>query len=227
MINEQLLIAARSNNSGRVYELLNGRYNYHSNYAFHSGFIRYQDLVDINYQDEDGDTALMMACKSHGTAAVKALLEHEADINMKNNDGESALVVAYEHSNKKAVVVLLYNQTEEGININGLNYVFWKVCADGDVALAKEFLLKGADIESRDYGNNTILMMACQNGHVDIVNLLLQQGASLYAKNNDGEDSLYIAKRAAKNRSHIKEYDEIVELLSSKVAEDKNRVDSA
>lgn len=222
MINEQLLIAARSNNSDRVYDLLNGRYHYHSNYAFHGGFIPYQDLVDINYQNEDGDTALMMACQSLGTEALKVLLEHEADVNMKDAFGCTALALAYKHGNKKAVEVLLDNQTEEVVNTRDLNFIFWNVCEEGDIALAQALLLKGADIESKDYDGNTALMLACKNGHIDVVNLLLQQGASIYAKNNKGRDALYIA--------HSHNFDdkrgEIFDLISSRAAEDKNRVDA-
>ena len=51
--------------------------------------------IDINAQDENGDTALMLAVYNDHFETVKRLLRvPEIDINMQNDDGNTALMLA-------------------------------------------------------------------------------------------------------------------------------------
>ena len=50
-----------------------------------------QELADvINFQDEDGETALTLAARARSKRLVKALLDHGADPKVQNRDGKSA-----------------------------------------------------------------------------------------------------------------------------------------
>ena len=52
----------------------------------------------------------------------------------------------------------------------------------------------GAKIDVKDQGNNTPLHKACErNSTLTIVKLLLEHGASLTARNNNGETALDVA----------------------------------
>ncbi len=52
----------------------------------------------------------------------------------------------------------------------------------GDLALAREAIEAGAEVEARDKDGHTPLHAACVNGHHDIVRLLLFHGADVNAK---------------------------------------------
>ncbi len=68
--------------------------------------------VDINLQDVDGDTALILSCRWNRKKCVKLLCESGADINIKNYYGCYALVVSYYHSCIECIKILsmyLYN----------------------------------------------------------------------------------------------------------------------
>lgn len=55
-----------------------------------------KDLLDLNVQNNDGDSALIVACREGHTATVKILTGFGArlDINQANHAGETAMSVA-------------------------------------------------------------------------------------------------------------------------------------
>ena len=50
--------------------------------------------AELEHQDNDGDTALIIASEHSRNDYVVTLLEHGADANIKNNRGKSALIYA-------------------------------------------------------------------------------------------------------------------------------------
>jgi ankyrin repeat protein len=75
-----------------------------------------------------------------------------------------------------------------------LSMRFLEATIDGNVGDVDALLDEGAQIESRASGE-TALMLAAQEGHVDIARLLLDRGAILDARNNHGNSSLLLASR--------------------------------
>ena len=65
----------------------------------------------------------------------------------------------------------------------------------GNYKKANEYLTKGVKIDAQSDDGWTALMLACREGHSDIVKLLLSQGASVHVRNEDGETALIIACR--------------------------------
>jgi ankyrin repeat protein len=61
-----------------------------------------------------------------------------------------------------------------------------QVAAKGDNARIKELLDKGVNVNMRGADRNTPIMEATYAGHLDTVKLLLDHGADLSAKKNDG-----------------------------------------
>eukprot|EP00757_Euglenozoa_sp_SAG-D1_P021975 gene21975-8586_t len=47
-------------------------------------------------------------------------------------------------------------------------------------------LQAGADIQAKNQGMDTPLMLACAHGHSNVVEMLLQAGADIQAKNQHG-----------------------------------------
>jgi len=64
---------------------------------------------------------------------------------------------------------------------------------------------KKARVNAYNNYRDTALMMASENGHIEIVEMLLKKGADLDAKNNDGETAL----KTASEKGH----EEVVEML--------------
>ncbi|RLN98402.1 hypothetical protein BBJ28_00013021 [Nothophytophthora sp. Chile5] len=67
------------------------------------------------------------------------------------------------------------------------------VAKEGNVGGVKQALLIGADMESTDENGWTSLLFAAWVGHKDVVELLLDQGASIDSQSNDGMTALHWA----------------------------------
>lgn len=52
--------------------------------------------IDVNAQDADGETALMMACgRGYSRSVLDELLRHpDTDANLRSNDGRTAIMIA-------------------------------------------------------------------------------------------------------------------------------------
>jgi ankyrin repeat protein len=69
-----------------------------------------------------------------------------------------------------------------------------QVAAKGDSARVKELLDKGVNVNVRGYDRNTPIMEAAYGMHLDTVKLLLDHGADLSAKKNDGATPATLAR---------------------------------
>ena len=63
--------------------------------------IRDRHNASLNLQDQDGNTALMLAAESGRTENVHLLLENGADPNVNNNDGKTAYELAQENKHQE------------------------------------------------------------------------------------------------------------------------------
>jgi len=125
---------------------------------------------DVNADNVDGTTALMMAA-SHGiTNVVRCLLERGADVYASDLDGKTVLMHA----------------TEPGIPFLGR-------AKDRDDTL-RLLLDHGADVNAKDVHGNTTLVRMVAAGHCpmisDWVRLLLEHGANVNSVNSKGNTIL-------------------------------------
>lgn len=87
-----------------------------------------------------------------------------------------------------AVIWFVYTLRIAYGNMKLLDYA-----ATGDVYRVRELLRTRADINAHDPAGKTPLMMASQNGHIQIVKLLLEAGANPRLTDNMGLDAKYYA----------------------------------
>ena len=77
-----------------------------------------------------------------------------------------------------------------GISRRELEEAFWSTCKYGHTEVAECLLKRGVDIDARGGANNTGLMLASQRGRRDMVEMLLDCGASVGLKNDFGGTEL-------------------------------------
>jgi uncharacterized protein len=63
----------------------------------------------VNIQNNEGNTALIVACISNKSEVTKILIEAGTDIELKNLTGSTALIVATEFSKSNEIIKLLYD----------------------------------------------------------------------------------------------------------------------
>ncbi len=82
---------------------------------------------ELNLQDHNGDSALMLACKNGSYEFVKILVTQGANINLQNNQTKSALMIAYEYKYYK-ICEFLVRQSKCNVNLTdvcGSSMIFY------------------------------------------------------------------------------------------------------
>ena len=78
--------------------------------------------ADVNKQNKDGQTALMLAARGGHDKCVDLLIQAGADVNKQNKDGHTVLEVAVRYSHKKSVKQCLKGGAQVNVvNIIGVN----------------------------------------------------------------------------------------------------------
>jgi len=152
-----------------------------------------QNGADVNTQDKNGFTALMLAVAIGHSNMVEFLIHNGAKVNTQYKYGATALINAIGHKHADIVKILIKNgadvnaQDEHGLT--ALMYVVMKSHAS-----MVEFLIKnGADVNAQDKNGVTALMYVKNKDDISIVELLVENIADVNTQNKNGATALMLA----------------------------------
>ena len=152
--------------------------------------------AQVNIQDKCGQSPLMMASSIGDAEMVKFLLDHGAEVNLKDKDGCSALAIASLAGNElNCTEVVSQNKVVEASILQRI--------IEEHTETVKVLLDFGAEVDSKDHHGFSAQMIASSNGHIEILQLLIDHGSKIDFKAID----------IAREKNHV----EVAELLSSKV----------
>jgi len=156
---------------------------------------------DVNLQDKNGWTLLMLACQMGYTRVAKLFLDRGADVGLKNKVGESALTRAIVAGSTEAVKMLLQAGADVGIlTKDGWSSLMF-ACQNGDTDTVKELLNRGVDVNHQTKAGISALMIASDGNYLEIVEMLLDEGADVDHQNKVGESALSIAMELDNHQS--------------------------
>lgn len=160
--------------------------------------------VDPNLKESKrGDPGLVLALREHAMKAFDVLINTpKIDLEAQSNNGDTALMIASYTGNRAAVIALLDKDVE--VNKHGWTALHY-AAAIGDCDIIKLLLDKSAYIDAESPNKTTPIMMAAHTGQRAAVQLLMEAGADISLKNEQG---LSAADFAANN-----EYPDIVKAL--------------
>jgi len=175
-----------------------------------------EEGTDVNSKGKgSGDeTPLFPAVRADNTDAAKFLIAKGADVNAKDKNGQTPLHEACEHGRRDMVELLIV----EGADVNAkdndgvtpLHIMFLTGRARLDVA--ELLIAKGADVNAKETSTGrTPLYRAVEIGHTQIVGFLIDKGADVNTKDNEGQTPLHGACKLG--------YKQMVELLIAKGAD--------
>lgn len=145
---------------------------------------------DVNMANKNGRTALMMAVQIGNLSILKMLINAGADLEQKAKEGETAFLYACRVSESIKLIEYLIKQ---GANTQAKN-----VYDDDALFIAAEYNKNWRVVEylinTKLYDVNgqncnyhyTPLMAAVRYNTIDVVNVLIDHGASLYVKDANG-----------------------------------------
>ena len=135
--------------------------------------------ININLQDERGNTPLLLTVHRRLDDVVEHLLKCEADMDIRNRKGETALLLAIKDKAGSTRKTLLQSSDHVNVNCGGgvfptaLHMAAW----DGELEVVQQLLKHGADVNAVGGLYNTALQAAAFGGFEDVVDYLLKNGA--------------------------------------------------
>ena len=121
--------------------------------------------ADVNLTNNNNATALMIACLNSNVDAINVLLNAGADSNIADADGDSCLHNAVGKSCIADPAIAAYE---------GYTHLHHGDCSKENL---QAIIDHGVDINASNKMNVTALMVACQRGNTDVINILLNAGA--------------------------------------------------
>ena len=168
-----------------------------------------QLATDINYQNEEGNTALMLASEGGHYHVVKLLLlNKDINISIQDNNGVTALMTACRNGHHQVVELLLSKDPDINIQNNDGWTALMFASSNGHHQVVELLLSKDPGINIQDNDGWTALMSACRYGHHQVVELLLSKDLDMNIQNFNGWTALMFVSG---NGHH-----QVVELLLSK-----------
>lgn len=149
---------------------------------------------DVDLLLDGGDSLLHHAITLANEEAVKFLLLNNANPNLANGRGSTPLHLATER-HMKPLAELLLGRRSTNVNAKDEDQytaLHW-AAQNGDEAITRLLLDRGAAINETDGQGRTPAHVACQHGQENVIRVLLSRGADVHIKGKDNWTALHLA----------------------------------
>ncbi|MBQ3525497.1 MAG: ankyrin repeat domain-containing protein [Akkermansia sp.] len=159
------------------------------------------NLADV---DNEGNNVLMRAAANENTRLIAHLLQLGVDVNATNHQGKNAYLFALENGDS-ASADLLEKLGADTSKTDNRGYSPLHYAASSPTLIAK-LLQRGANVNATAHDGTTPLMLAVHSDDTEAASLLLQAGADVHLRDNNGRTAFLHAVAHCDNR-------DILELL--------------
>jgi ankyrin repeat protein len=162
--------------------------------------------INVEVKDKHGNTPLIRASGAGNNYAVKRLLKFGVDIQATNNQGYTALGRADKAKNKTAFVLLsAQGATVKKREANADEHPFIAAAYEGDIDAMHQLIEQDSSlINMQNKDGRTALFIVTDAGNIEAVRFLLEHGADVNIKNNDGNNPLLKAVNLPLEKNAIK-----------------------
>ncbi|XP_067654042.1 putative ankyrin repeat protein RF_0381 isoform X2 [Haliotis asinina] len=171
------------------------------------------NVVDINSRGQHSRTPVMEAAVNGHVDVVELLVGRGADVSLVTNSGNNALHLACRNGNLETVKLILSLNVVD-INSRGQHYrtPVMEAAVNGHMDVVELLVGREADVSLVTDSGNTALHLACRNGNLETVKLILS--LNVVDINSRGQHSRTPVMEAAVN-GHV----DVVELLVGRGAD--------
>ncbi len=157
--------------------------------------------ADINYIDEYGDTPLAQAAFKGHTQIVKRMLDLDAKAYSKNR----ALLLSAQKGHEKIMDLLIEKKADVNIYMEGYNTPLFQTIGQNRMGAFKRLLsAPGINLDQEVNEGIIPLLMAAYNGRLEMVKLLIENGARSDIKNKNVQTAIDLARLG--KREEVEKY---------------------
>ncbi|WAQ95707.1 TRPA1-like protein [Mya arenaria] len=154
----------------------------------------------INSTDNAGNTPIHVAAKYNRVQSLAVLMEFKAAVEWKGLAGKGAILNHTDNEGNSALHLAVQNNKLENTNYTPLHMAV----IGGHIAIVKELLYRGADLEARDGDHMTPVHRCAMYGKTDVLQVLLEKGANINARTSEQMTPLLVA--TWKGHLHVIEF---------------------
>lgn len=162
--------------------------------------------VDINLQDDGGDSPFMNAANSNSLKIVEHLYKKVNQIDAQDKTGKTALAMAINRNTSDVAAFLIDNKANTSVvDNNNNNLAFYLINSYNDRTVdqfnAKLKLLEkeGVPFNVAHEGGNSLYHIAVVKGNLKLIKQLERFDIDINAKNDEGLTALHLAAMKAKD----------------------------
>jgi ankyrin repeat protein len=134
--------------------------------------------TDVNARSGDGSTPLLWAAHSSNLDIARALIAAKAAVDVPNDFGVTPLLAASRNGDAPMVELLLRAGADPKRSHPEGETPLLSAARAGSVPAVRLLLARGVDVNhAEQFQQTTALMWAAAEGHLDVVDLLLEAGA--------------------------------------------------
>ncbi|MBV9107646.1 MAG: ankyrin repeat domain-containing protein [Verrucomicrobia bacterium] len=143
--------------------------------------------IDCDVQNATGSTALMAAAKNGRIEVVKKLLDQKVDVNAVGKQGVTALMLAAQNNQVEIVKLLLKKNADPNVEDQTGWSALMKAVYQGNTDCVAALAARSRQEVNRG------LLIAALTGHKEIAKILLDNGAEIDTRADDGRTPLMLA----------------------------------
>jgi len=151
--------------------------------------------IHVDETDANGRTALHIAACEGQVEAVKLLLGHGASPSIRDNYHNTPLNDAVRHCHDEIAGILRDQQQVLTYPGKKPGFIMCKFAAEGNKEQLKRLIVNGIEVNESNYDQRTALHLAASEGHVDVVEYLLEKKADANFRDRTGGTPLSDALR--------------------------------
>jgi serine/threonine-protein phosphatase 6 regulatory ankyrin repeat subunit B len=147
----------------------------------------------VDIPEEDGNTALLMACQNGHTEIARALIDRGADFNLENHKGVTALHKAVFNQKLDIVQLLLDSGADVNKETSEKDTPLHLAIQSPQLDIFQLLVERGANLEQGDIKGWTPLIIAAYMNNLPALKYLLDKGVNIDAQEHIGDTALILA----------------------------------
>uniref|UniRef100_A0A0G4HXG7 Uncharacterized protein n=1 Tax=Chromera velia CCMP2878 TaxID=1169474 RepID=A0A0G4HXG7_9ALVE len=149
--------------------------------------------LNLDMQDENGKTALILASANGHTDIVRLLVDAKAYVDMQDRYGKTALILASFHGHTDIVRLLVDAKANVDMQDSYGQTALILASENGHTDIVRLLVDAKANVDMQDRCGKTALILASFHGHTDIVRLLVDAKANVDMQGEIGKTALILA----------------------------------